>query len=209
MSAPTWSLNQTVISAAVLTNNAGANQRRYGSIDLTAAVGAFLSIEMGRMGATAPASAIYVRVTQPNSASGGLATAGTIEPTVRAFQSSTTTGNASTVNANASAGDYTITVASGTGFVAGDQICIYDTGLTRLEFNEVVRVSGTTITLLKPLQYAHTAAQADGVARFAEVFGRFWVSGGAFVRVVFDYSNSSTGSDYACRAVADVLTAAG
>lgn len=214
MSAPTWVRDQSIIVPTRLQNNtSGGTLRASGSIDLTAAVEAYIYIELGRLGATALANAVPIRITQIPSGSGGpplLATAGDIEAIVHAFQSGTAASVSTTVNADASAGAFSVSVASAASLAVGDQICISDAGgaaFTRLEFNEIVRINGTTISLLKPLQYSHVGATADIFTRLAEVFGRIPVAGGCVTKVYADYSNSATGSDLVIRAYADVLSA--
>lgn len=185
---PTWTDNVSVIAATTVANTGTAR----GTIDLRSKAGAYITIWIGRKGTTAPGASILGLIRRV--LNNGTATPGGTSTPV-SFSSGTAAINQTTINADASAAATSIVVASGTGFVAGDQICIYDSGFTRLEFARVSRVSGTTLYLDAPILYAHTAAQADNVSRQADFFGPVWIAGGSLVEVVVDYGTTATGSD--------------
>jgi hypothetical protein len=185
---PSWT-DQVSVLAATTISNGGLSRA---TLDLRTKYGAFLFAMLGRKGTTTPGAAIKVFLRRVlNDGTAGPA----IAPVYAPLLSNLNTTNQSTINADAAAAATSIVVASGTGFAAGDTICIYDASFTRLEFKTVSKVSGTTITLCEPLDYAHTAAQADNVSRQADVFGPIWCGGGSLWEVIFDYGGTATGSD--------------
>jgi len=111
-------------------------------------------------------------------------------------------GQATTVNADSSAGQIILNVASTLSFAAGDMLCIYDSGFTRLEFARVSRVSGSTLILDDELAITHTGAQADNVTKAADVFTPLLLPGGSLWEVVIDYGAATSGSDYVVHAFA-------
>ena len=91
-----------------------------------------------------------------------------------------------------------MTLSATTSIVAGDVICISDSGGTtfaRTEFKVVSSVSSPTLTLADGLDYAHTSAQADIVSRLADVFAPMYLAGGTLWEVIFDYGVSATGGN--------------
>ena len=186
---PNWTDNVSIIAASTL---AAGNKTR-GTLDLRSKFGAFLFVRLGRKGSTAPASAIQVQVRRVlnNDAAGGIHPASPVP-----LAGSVSTGQATTVNADSASGQSVLNVASVTNFAAGDVICIYDSGFTRLEFQRVSKVSGSTLVLDDNLGYTHTAAQADNVTRIADVFPPIWLHGGTLWEVVVDYGASGSGADY-------------
>jgi hypothetical protein len=112
-----------------------------------------------------------------------------------AFVSSTTAALASTVGTTSNSGQNVVTMAGSPAFVNGDKIAIWDSGNTtfgRLEFGEVDKVSGTTLTLKTPLVYTHTSGQADTVRNQTD-FARVTVPGGYIYECVLSYGPQTTG----------------
>jgi hypothetical protein len=167
-----------------------------GTLDLTTDFGAEFMVSIGKGGTTAFSVAGITMAFAKSIAQAGPSTKvhGNSLQT-RLGNSATCNGN-STIGADAAVGAATITVASGTGFAAGDKICIQDAGggVTRLEYNVISKISGTTITLRHLLQYAHTAAQADTVRNTADIFVPISFNGGDIVEVVADFG-AETGAD--------------
>ena len=191
---PTFTDNVSVIAPT----SVAAGGLTSGSIDLRTKKGAWLFIAVGRQGATVPAAAMQIKVRRVLNNG----TAPSLKNIYVAFASTITANNATTVNVDSASGQLTLGVASATGVVAGDDWCIYDTALTRLEFATVSKVSGTTITFDDNLQYTHTSAQADNVARYADRFTPIWLEGGSLYTVTADYGAAATGSNIVVRAFA-------
>ena len=162
-----------------------------GTLDLRTKPGAYLFAWVGRMGATALAAAVQVQVRRV--LNNGTAAVGGTAGTSVSWASQTAASIATKVNANANAGGTTVGVASATGLVAGDTICIYDAAFARLEFARVSKVVSTTVTVDAPLRYAHASAQGDAVTRLADRFAPVLLPGGSLYEVVFDYGASTTG----------------
>ena len=194
---PVWTDNVSVIPAQTV---AFGNVVR-GTLDLRLNYGAMLFVRRGRKGTAAPSTSIKVQIRRviDNGGAGGLHP-GAVIP----LASSTTTGHATTVNVDSAAGQPVLNVASVTGFVAGDIVCLYDAAFARLEFARVSKVAASTLVMDAPLGFAHTAAQADNVTRIADVFAPVWLHGGALWEVVVDYGASTSGADYVAQALAQV-----
>lgn len=169
-----------------------------GTIDLRSSkVGAYLMLELGRKGATALASAISLNTYRRTN--NGVAPV--VNSLWASFSSQIAASNATTcATSDSNSGQKTLTVASGTGYAAGDTICIYDASFTRLEFSRVSKVSGAVLTLDRNLQYTHTSAQADNVTRVSDLFAPVWLEAGSVYAVIVDYGGSATGSDVVVRA---------
>lgn len=167
-----------------------------GSVDLRTKYGGYLSLELGRRGATAPGTALTIAIYRIK----GNDVAGAARTLHWSNLTSLTAGNTTTVAADAAAAQSVVVVASGTGIAAGDVHCIWDAANARLEFPAVSKVSGTTVTYRDLLQYTHTQGQADNVSRIADVYSDIWLPGGAIYHVFVDYGASGSGSDYVARA---------
>ncbi len=194
---PVWVDNVSVIPAQPI---AFGNTVR-GTLDLRLRYGGMLFVRLGRKGTTAPNVSIKAQVRRlVNNGGAGGAHPGAVVP----LASSTTTGHATTVNVDSAAGQPVLNVASVTGFVAADLVCIYDAAFARLEFARVSKIAASTLVMDAPLGFAHTAALADNVTRIADVFAPVWLHGGALWEVVVDYGASTSGADYVCQALAQV-----
>ena len=86
-------------------------------------------------------------------------------------------GVSTTLNGAANIGDGTIVVASATGMVTGDSLCLHsdDTNANRVEFARIVGTAGTTLTLERPLRIAHN--NLDRVTTIPDV-RQIWLPGG-------------------------------
>ena len=187
---PTWTDNVSVLAPTTV----AALGLARGTIDLRSKAGAYLFGWIGRKATTVLAAAIQVEVRRVLN-NGAATTGGTGGAGGASFASSVAVTNVTTVNVDGTAGGTTIGVASATGIVAGDLLCVYDASFTRLEFARVSKVVSTTVTVDAPLQFAHTSAQGDAVTRLADRFGPAYLAGGSLYEVVFDYGGSATGGD--------------
>lgn len=120
---------------------------------------------------------------------------------------STTLCKSINLTAAAAAGATTLTVASSTGFAAGDEVAIMQmegTGVGTYETGYLQSASGTTLTLKKPLTYAYqsTKAQVVRVPQFTD----FTVNSGVTFTPVSAW-NGTTGGVFAMRANGTVTVA--
>lgn len=190
---PTWS-ETTVIAAAVLAR--GSTTR--GTLDLRAKRGAYVLVQIGRGGTTALTNGVDVLIRRT------IANDGAIHPAaLPPYRTGITAAVSTTVNGNSNSGQAALNVASIGAMVAGDLICIQDSGagVTRLEFHRVSKVATGVLTLDANLKVSHTSAQADTVRNQAEAFA-VWVDGGATVEVVIDYGDDTAGESVTVTAVA-------
>lgn len=181
----TWTDNVSVIAATTLAR--GSVSRT--TLDLRTKRGAFLMVRLGRGGTTALSAGVNVLARRT------LNNAGIVHPVpVAIFSSQITAASSTTISSDSSSGQNSLNVASTSGFSEGQFVCIQDSGggVTRLEFGRVSKVSGGAVVLDAPLQYSHTAVQADTVRNYAEAYV-FWIDGGATYEVIIDYGPQSTG----------------
>ena len=193
---PVWTDGIVVVPPTKL--SAGGAGWVRGTIDLRGKNGAYLFAKLGRLTAVVLATPIdvYVRRVLNN----GVVNTNLpfTHPSAPYFLSQVAVSTATTVSTNAVAGDKTLVLAAGAGFVKGDAICISDSGLAsfgRTEFNIVSKLVTNTLTLANPLNYDHTAAQADVVTRLADVWAPIPLQSGSLYEVIFDYQVSATGGD--------------
>lgn len=200
---PDWTDSVDVVAAQVLTR--GSTVR--GTIDLRGKHGARLLVKMGRGGTATITNGCDVLIQEV--INNDTARAGGAHPNGIALKTQLpgTAAASTTVSADSNSAQAVLTVASGTGFAAGDYICIQDSGggVTRLEFHKISKISGGTITLTRNLQYTHTAAQADTVRNQADVFPRLWLDGGSLWEVIFDYGDDAAGDSVTVIATAQTL----
>lgn len=200
---PVFSESTVVASAAI---SPGGVPPTRGTIDLTTDYGAYLHVRAGFKGTTAWN---YPLVVKPRPVLGG-ASGINIHPASNATRnlSLTAATASSTIGADAAIAATSITVASGTGFTAGDVIMIQDAGggFTRLEWALVAKVATNVLHLDSPLQFAHTLVQADVVTNAAQVFPAIWLPGGSKWEVIFDGAKATTGSDIVVQAVVNKYT---
>jgi hypothetical protein len=175
-----------------------------GTIDLRSKIGAYIFPKIGRGGATALTNGVNVLIRRV--LNNDTAQVGGVHPVGINLLSIATAANLNTtVDADSNSGQAVLNVASTTTVVAGDIICIQDSGggVTRLEWHRVSKVSaGVSVTLDRNLQYTHTGAQADTVRNKADVFSPVWVDGGSLVEVIFDYGDDSAGESVTVQALA-------
>jgi hypothetical protein len=173
-------------------------------IDLRAKYGARILVQIGRSDAVALSVGVAVRVnrilTFPASGSlppyqtGGPFTVGHPAPEfsgVGQIEAATATS----VNSNTSAGALLLNVATSMGFAAGDVITIGTGDYNRWEVRRLARIptGGVTLQVDAPLQFAHTAAQADVVVNKADCYV-ISVDGGSYIEALVDYGASATGN---------------
>lgn len=200
---PTFSGNVDVIAAQALSHSSQVR----GTIDLSAKFGAYLFPAVGRSASGTLSEAVAFRV-YPR-AKGGSTWDQIPHPGPETERlGGTGSASESTVSVDAAAAATSITLASAAGFAAEDVIVINDGsggGFTRLEWNRVRRVATNTLHLSLPLQFAHTAAQADKVRNRAEVYPKIWLDGGAVYECIFDYAPGGVGNDVIVRCKAHTL----
>lgn len=197
---PVWTDAVVVIAPTLMKSVAGGTPIRVrGTIDLRGKFGARLFCKLGRLATTVLANAInvYVRPVLNNGVVGS--NLPFTHPTGSMFQSQVAVTVCPTVaTTNRAAGDFLLTLSATTSIVAGDVVCISDSGgttFTRTEFKTVESVSSPTLTFTEGLDYAHTTAQADICSRLADVFSPVFLSGGSLWEVIFDYGQVATGGD--------------
>lgn len=131
------------------------------TLDLRTKDGATLLVRMGRRAATALSLSAYVAIRRSDNNT-------TIIPDTRYdVPSQIAACNATTLNGATTIGATTITVASATGYAVGQVICISDSGAAAVEFARVFSITGSTLTLERPLRVAH--ANGDAVTNLADV----------------------------------------
>lgn len=201
---PIWSDNVAVVSAAVLAR--GSTTR--GTLDLRTKYGAMIFGKIGRGGTAALTNGVAFRCRRV--LNNDTAVAGGSHPQMFDFLSQAVAGISTTINVDVAAAQPEIKLASITSIVVGDMVCIQDSGggVTRLEWGVVSKLSvasGTGVTLDRPLQFAHTAAQADTVRNKADVFAPFWIEGGSLYECLFDYGDDAVGDSVTVQCVAQTL----
>jgi len=184
----------TVVAAVAISTGAAPTTR--GTIDLTASYGAWLFVRVGSTGVTNLDVPVTIQIRPMLGAKRHPSSVTTRTGIVNAATASTT------VSTDAAVAATSIIVASGTGVVAGDTVMITDAAFARLEFARVSKVSGTTLYLDAPLQFAHTAAQADPVTNAAQVFAKIRLDGGAIWEIIFDLGAATSGSNIVVQAIA-------
>lgn len=192
---PVWTDNVSVVAAQVMA--LGSNPV-LGTLDLRNKYGAYLFIKIGRGGTTALTNGIDVFVRRVINTTGG------VHPSGRKLTGQYFAASSTTVSSDSNSGQNSLIVLSTTGFVAGDIICIqdFDGGFTRLEWHRVSKSSAGLLTLDRPLQFTHTAVQADTVRNKADVMSPIWLEGGSLYEVIFDYGDDSTGEPVTIQAIA-------
>lgn len=158
----------TQLQAGVV--KATGTQGTLATLDLTLKMGAWITAMIGRRVATALTRFGYVSI-RPT-----LNDTLLIPSPLYDAISSTAAAIATTLNGATSIGDGTITLTSATSFAVGDTICISDSSATRVpEFNRVLSISGSVLTLERNLRVAHNSG--DDVVTMADV-QRIWLPGG-------------------------------
>lgn len=192
---PTWTDAISILSDQVLAR--GSVLR--GTIDLRAKYGARIFAAVGRGGTTALSGGTYPGVSilvRPLWNNGSLSHPGVVAAQLSQIAAAAST----TVNADSNSGQAVVNVASATGIVADDLVCIQDSGggVTRLEWQRVSKISGATLVLDRNLIYTHTSAQADTVRNKADAW-TFMIDGGALYEVIVDYGDDTAGESVTVR----------
>lgn len=195
---PSWTDDASI--KAITTLAKGAVSRT--TFDWRTKWGGFLFVRSGRGGTTALTAGVnfIVRRTINNAAFENVA--GPIQFVSQIAVAASTTCAASGNNA----GSTTLTVASNTGFAAGDLILAQDnaTPTTASEWCRVAALVSTTGLLLDaPIVSAHNSV-SHTVRNKAEVFA-VWLEGGATYELIYDYGASTTGDTLTIEAWAQTL----
>lgn len=186
-----WTDNLTIIAAQVLARNATPLR---GTFDLRTCRGGYLFAKFGRGGTAALTNGVRLKVFPLVNNAG--ASVGAIHPAGRDLNSFSTAAATSTaVNSDSAAAQNVLNVISSASFLADQNVCIQDSGggVTRLEWNQVSKTGAGTLTMVEPLSFAHTAAQADTVRNMADVFEEIPLRGGTLWGVYVDYGDDASG----------------
>ena len=138
------------------------------TLDLTGKVGAFLYARIGRNAATALTRSGYLAVRPTGK--------GTFNSTATAYDRISSAGAcaATTVASGGAAAATSVVLTSGTGFAAGDVVCLQLAG-ARLEFGRVIDLTTNTLTVDQAFRTSHSAA--DVACNGSDVFDRLWLPG--------------------------------
>jgi hypothetical protein len=199
---PVWSDNVSLISLQTLAK--GSVVRAV--VDWRTKIAARVWMQVGKQGTTTMSSGI-ICIVRPTVNAGAiiLPSSGALQIVGDLTAAARTTCAASGNNA----GVTSITVASTTGILAGQQIFIDDTGnaglLAGSEWARVAFVTSATVLLLDaPTQFAHNSVNAH-VSNHADLWGPFLLDGGAEYEIIFDYGAPAAGDTHAVRALAQTL----
>jgi hypothetical protein len=137
------------------------------TLDLRTRVSAWMCVRMGRRVATALGRAAYVAIRRTHN--------GTLVVPAQTFDvvSQTATAISTTVATASVVGASTLALASGTGFVIGDTICLHSEGVNaytpdRVEFNRIIAIpTANSITVERPFRSEHNVG--DRVTNLADV----------------------------------------
>lgn len=143
-----------------------------GTLDLRTSLGAILNVRIGRRVATALTRSGYVLSRRTNNGNSVL-------PTLDYSRySGTVAAASSTVSSGGASGSNQVVLASGTGFAAGDVICLHsdDTSALRVEWARVIDVTSATLTVDRNFRTSHSSA--DRVTNQADMFSGLWLPGG-------------------------------
>lgn len=190
-STPGWNdASSTPISLQVVARGATAR----GTINLSAKFGAYVLVTIARMGTTALTNGVDVlfRRMIASAARRHLGAFPQLKSNTIAASVTTCTA-AGTPNP---VGSSSLTVASTTGFAAGDLIAIQDSDVTPsasiTEFARVAKVtSGTVLLLDAPTLFAHNNV-AHTVRNKVDTW-TVWLEGGCTYEVIIDYGDDSAG----------------
>lgn len=143
------------------------------TLDLKGKWGAYLHVRIGRRVTTALTRSAYVAVRKTDDNTQVLPS-----NTYDRLSSTAAAGASSTVSSGGASGTNQVTVASGTGFAAGDVICLHsdDTAASRVEWARVIDVTSATLTVDRNFRTSHNSG--DRVTNGADVFAPLWLPGG-------------------------------
>jgi hypothetical protein len=201
---PTWTDNVTVIASVVLAR--GSTSR--GTLDLRAKLGGRVFLKAGRGGTSAITADGLVYIVRPvlnNDAAGG------VHPFYYQTPCPGTAAVATTVNSDSNSGQAALNVAAIGAIVAGNFICIQDSGggVTRLEYHRVSKVAAGVLTLDRNLSITHTAAQADTVRSQADILAPIFIPGGSLYEIIVDYGAASAGDSITIQVLAQTFDSLG
>lgn len=161
-------------------------------VDVSSKLGpATAIVKMGRSVATALSNQVRFRIDTSAKTSGNDEWVPLVEWT---SQFGTTAASASTVNDGAfNAADTSFTITSATGFAAGDQIYLRETGTPgNSEWARVLSVVSTTVTMEEAVTRSHTNGIA--VTDLAESFSiPLDLAGQVRIRLVVDTASAASG----------------
>lgn len=179
------------------------------TLNLCNVIGAYLLPRIARGGTTGLTNGIDLFVSRQYGQWSGITPIVNHPGMLISENSGKTAAAGTTVGADSASGQHELKMTSVSGFAVGDTIAIVDSGLLRVEFNRISKLtvaSGTGVTLNQPLQYTHTSAQGDAV-RNQSYCGNpsgLWLDGGAVYGVSFDYGNNSAGESAVIQCFAQV-----
>lgn len=190
-STPSWNDGSSIpITMAVLARGSATR----GVINLTSKFGAYAQILVGRMGTTQLTDGveIVIRRMLGGAARRGIAGFPTLRGSITAAVATTCAAAGNTANGTLA----TLTVASTSGFAAGDLISIQDDVATPVntisEFARVAKVTDATHLLLDaPILFNHNNV-AHLVRNKAEAWN-IWLEGGCTHEIIIDYGNDAAG----------------
>ena len=157
------------------------------TLDLTGKIGAYLYPRIGRNAATALTRSGYLAVRPSGKSSTVLVSS------VYDLVSSTVAAAASTVASGGASGANQVTLASGTGFAAGDVVCL-QLAAARLEFARVIDVTGAVLTVDRNFRTSHSAS--DVVTNQSDTWGRVWLPGDEIYEVTPDRKSTRLNSSH-------------
>lgn len=196
---PTWTDNVTILAMTTLARQAVSRT----TFDWRTKWGGYVFVRLGRGGTTALSSGIPVlfRRTINNNSINHVAP-GTPALASQAAAAAATTAAASGNNA----GVTSLTVASTTGFAAGDLICVSaaSPAASDTEFCRVADITSATVLLLDAAtKFAHN--DVTHTVRNKSDLWTVWLEGGATYEMIIDYGDPAAGETVTIEAWAQTL----
>jgi hypothetical protein len=142
------------------------------TLDLKTKEYAVIHCFIGRQAATALTRSAYVAIRRTDN--------DTLSMPITMFDVSSQTIAAAntTLSAAAAIADTTVTLASATGFVIGDTICISGASAARVEFHRIANITGSVLTLDRACRIAHNSG--DNVRNLADVVSQYIPGGDVY-----------------------------
>ena len=195
---PTWTDNVAVIAAQILAR--GGIVRA--TLDLRGKWKAVLYPVVARTGTVALINGVEFKAFRT------VNNGGVLHPNDLAEQESPRLAASQTsVNVDSAAAQNVLNVAATAAFNVGDLISIKEAAatVTRFEIGRVAAKTSGTLTLLSPLQFAHTLAQADLVHNKVYAPDPITLEGGATYELMFSYADDTAGDPVVVRCMAQTL----
>lgn len=197
---PSWTDNISILAITTLARNAVSRT----TFDWRTKWGGYVFIRLGRGGTAALTSGVYVLLRRTLNNGAFEHVVGSVQ-----FASQTIAAVSTTCTAAGSpnnAGVTSLTVASTTGFAAGDLILIQDTSPPTVasEWCRVARVVSSTVLLLDAPTISDHNNVAHTVRNKADIFVA-WIEGGALNELIIDYGAPTTGDTITIEAWAQTL----